>query len=64
MKDSTEDGFQEAFKSLKRDKASGPDGLYVNILPSVYNLIKKPLLKILNDSLTLIIFPENTKIAR
>ena len=60
----SEDEFEEAFKSLKRNRAPGHDGLDVNIITSVYQLIKKPLLKIFNESLNLSIFPENMKIAK
>ena len=60
----SEDEFEEAFKWLKRNKAPGHDGLDVNIITSVYELIKKPLLKIFNESINLGIFPENMKIAK
>ena len=60
----SEDEFEETFKSLKRNKAPGHDGLDVNIITSVYELIKKPLLKIFNESINLGIFPENMKIAK
>ena len=60
----SEDEFEEAFKSLKRNKAPGHDGLDVNIITSVYELIKKPLLKIFNESTNLDIFSENMKIAK
>ena len=46
------DEFEEAFKSLKRSKAPCHDGLNVNIITSVYELIKKPLRKIFNESIT------------
>ena len=49
----SEDEFEEAFKSLKRNKAPGHDGLDVNIITSVYELIKNPLLKIFNESINL-----------
>ena len=48
--------FEEGFKSLKRNKAPGHDDLD-------YEFIKKPLLKIFNESVNLVIFPENIKIA-
>ena len=60
----SQDEFEEAFQSLKRNKAPGHDGLDVNIITSVYELIKKPLLKIFNESINLGIFPENMKIAK
>ena len=59
----TENELEEAVKSLKKSKASGPDGLDVNIIISVYKIIKRPLLKIFNDSLLLGIFPQKMKIA-
>ena len=59
-----ENEFEEAFKTLKRNKAPGHDGLDVNIITSVYEFIKKPLLKILNKSINLGVFPENIKIAK
>ena len=60
----SEDEFGEAFKSLKRNKAPGLNvDLDVNSITSVYELIKKPLLKIFNESINLGIFPENMKIA-
>ena len=49
--------FEEGFKSLKRNKAPGHDDLD-------YEFIKKPLLKIFNESVNLVIFPENIKIAK
>ena len=60
----TENELDEAFKSLKKNKTPGPDGLNVNIIISVYEIIKKPLLKIFNDSLLLGIFPQSMKIAK
>ena len=39
------DEFEEAFKSLKRSKAPCHDGLNVNIMTSVYELIKKTIAK-------------------
>ena len=60
----TENELDEAFKSLKKNKAPGPDGLDVNIIISAYKIIKKPLLKIFNDSLLLGIFPQSMKIAK
>ena len=60
----TENELEEAVKSLKKNKASGPDGLDVNIIISVYKIIKRPLIKIFNDSLLLGIFPQTMKIAK
>ena len=59
-----ENEFEEAFKGLKRNKAPGHDGLDVNIITSVYKFMKKPLLKIFNESINLGILPEKTKIAK
>ena len=39
------DEFEEAFKSLKRSKAPCHDGLNVNIITSVCELIKKTIAK-------------------
>ena len=44
----SEDEFEEGFKSLKSNEAPDHDGLHVNIIKSVYELIKKPPLKIFN----------------
>ena len=52
----SEDEFEETFKSLKRNKAPGHDGLDVYIITSVYEFIKKPLLKVFNESINLGIF--------
>ena len=60
----SENEFEEAFKSLKRNKTPGHDGLNVNIITFVYEFIKKPLLKIFNDSTNLNIFPEKMKIEK
>ena len=54
----SENEFEEAFKTLKRNKAPGHDDLDVNIITSVNEFIKKTLLKILNESINLGIFPE------
>ena len=37
----SEDEFEGAFKLLKRNKAPNYDGLHINIIKSVYELIKK-----------------------
>ena len=60
----TENELEEAVKFLKKNKASGPDGLDVNVIISVYKIIKRPLLKIFNDSLLLGIFPQTMKITK
>ena len=49
---------------VKRNKASLHDGLDVNIITSVYEFIKKLLLKIFNESINLGIFPETMKIVK
>ena len=36
----SEDEFEEAFKSLKRNKAPGYDGLCVSYITSLYEFIK------------------------
>ena len=55
----SEDELEEAFKSLKRNETPGHDVLDANIITSVYELIKKPLLKIFNKSINLGISQEN-----
>ena len=45
----SKDEYEEALKSLKRNKAPCHDGLDVNIITFVYEFIKKPLLKIFNE---------------
>ena len=61
----SKDEFEEAFKSLKRNKAPGHDGLDVNIITYVFEFINsKPLLKIFSESINLGIFArkyENSK---
>ena len=59
----TENELEEAV-NLSQKKASGPDGLDVNNIISVYKIIKRPLLKIFNDSLLLGIFPQTMKISK
>ena len=54
MKLLSEDAFEKGFKLLKRNKA-------VNIITSVYEPIKKPLLKISNKSINLPEKYENSK---
>ena len=60
----TEDEFDEAFKALKSNKSPGSDGLHVNIIKAVYSLIKQPLMKIFDSSLSLGIFLDSMKIAK
>ena len=58
----TEDEFDEAFKALKSNKSPGSDGLHVDIIKAVYSLIKQPLMKIFDSSLSLGIFPNSMKV--
>ena len=60
----SENEFDETFRTLKRNKPPGHDGLNVNIITFVYEFIKKPLLKIFDESMNLGIFPEKMKIAK
>ena len=60
----SENEFEEAYQTLKRNKAPGHDGSDVNIVTSVYEFIKRPLLKIFNKSINLGIFPEKMKIEK
>ena len=60
----TEDEFDEAFKALKSNKSPGSGGLHVNIIKAVCSLIKQPLKKIFDSSLSLGIFPDSMKIAK
>ena len=62
--DLTEKEFETAFKSLKKDKASGFDKVHANVVLSVYDEVKKPLLQISKNSLKNGIVPENTKIVK
>ena len=48
--------YEEASKSIKRNKSPGHDGLDVTIITSLYELIKKPLLMFLNEPISLNIF--------
>ena len=56
--------FQKAFKTLKRNKAIGCDGLNGNIIVDVYDSIKAILFKIFKTSFEEVIFPEKLKIAK
>ena len=49
---------------LERNKAPGHNGLGPNIITSVYKFIKKPLLKIFNESINLGIYPEKMKLVK
>ena len=56
--------FENAFKTLKRNKVIGCDGLNGNIIIDVYDSIKAILFKIFNESFEEAIFPEKLKIAK
>ena len=56
--------FEKAFKTLKRNKAIGYDGLNGNIIMDVYDSIKVILFKIFKASLEEAVFPEKLKIAK
>ena len=53
--------FEKAFKTLKRNKAIGYDGLSGNIIMDVYDSIKVILFKIFKEEA---VFPETLKIAK
>ena len=55
--------FEKAFKTLKRNKATGCDALNGNIIIDVYGSIKVILFKIFKASLKEAVFPEKLKIA-
>ena len=55
--------FEKAFKTLKRNKATGCDGLSGNIIMDVYDSIKLILFKIFKESLEEAVFLERLKIA-
>ena len=56
--------FEKAFKTLKRNKAIGDDGLSGNIIMDVYDSIKVILFKIFKASLEEAVFREKLKIAK
>ena len=56
--------FEKAFKTLKRNKAIGYDGLSGNIIMDVYDSIKVIFFKIFKASLEEAVFPEINKIAK
>ena len=56
--------FENAFKTLKRNKVIGCDGLNGNIIIDVYDSIKAILFKIFNESFEEAIFPENLKLQK
>ena len=43
--------FLDAFQSLKNDKSPGFDELHVNVIKSIYNEIKAPLIHVFRDSI-------------
>ena len=53
--------FEKAFKTLKRNKATGCDGLSSNIIMDVYDSIKLILFKIFKESLEEAVFLEGLK---
>ena len=56
--------FEDAFKSLKRNKASGVDDLNSNIIIDAYNDIKVPLFYVFKTSIREGVFPDALKIAK
>ena len=56
--------FEKAFKTLKRNKAIGCDGLNGSIITDVYDSVKAILFKIFKASFEEAIFPEKLKIAK
>ena len=56
--------FEKAFKTLKRSKAIGCDGLNGNIIIDVYDSIKAILFKIFKASFEEATFPEKLEIAK
>ena len=56
--------FDTAFKSLKRNKASGIDDINTNVVIDVYNEIKQLLFKICQNSVKEGTFPDPLKIAK
>ena len=63
-KDLTHEELEDAFKSLESNKGEGLDEIHVNIVKSVFDLIKDPLHFIFNLSLKQGIFPNELKLAR
>ena len=58
------DEFEEAFKSLKRNKAAGFDDLSSNIIIDAYDSLKNILFHIFKVSIKKRIFPDRLKIAK
>ena len=60
----SQEEFEKAFNTLKRNKAPCFDDVHVKIIKSVYNYIKIPLKRIFENSIQTGIFPEKMKIAK
>ena len=58
------DEFEEAFKSLKRNKAAGIDDLSSNIIIDAYDSLKNILFLVFKISIKQGIFPDGLKIAQ
>ena len=58
------DEFEEAFKSLKRNKAAGFNHLSSNIIIDVYDSLKNILFQVFKVSIEQGIFPDSLKIAK
>ena len=58
------DEFEEAFKSLKRNKAAGFDDLSSNTIIKVYDSLKNILFHVFKFSIQQGIFPDSLKIAK
>ena len=58
------DGFEEAFKSLKRNKAAGFDDLSSNIIIDAYDSLKNIQFHVFKVSIQQGIFPDSLKIAK
>ena len=56
--------FETAYKSLKRNKASGIDNINCNIVLDFFEALKTPLFYICRASLTEGVFPDEMKIAK
>ena len=56
--------FENAFKSLQRNKACGIDNINSNIIIDVYDEIKQPLFQVFRTSIDNGIFPDSLKIAK
>ena len=64
MKTLTNDEFEKAFKSLKRNKATGIDDINGNIILDVYNEVKDPIFNVFKFSLRRGVFPDALKQAK